>query len=106
MNKIILPNIASLIEYAVQETEKTELKDKKQHALNIVKIFIDNLEPSDNKNFLIDSYLNNNISDLIDMVISASKGELKINNMTIKRLMNNLCKCLLFFLNKNKKVSK
>jgi len=93
---ISLPTISTLIVHAITMTEQIEPKqNKKQYALNIIKEIIDTLPESDNKNFLIDSYQNNNISDSIDLIIDASKGKLDINKMTAKRILNKIFKIIL-----------
>lgn len=97
---IILPTISTLVLHAITITEQVKPEiNKKQYALTIIKTIIDGLPESDNKNFLIDSYLNNNIADTIDIIIDATKGKLEINKMTAKRVINNLLKCILSCIN-------
>ena len=105
---ISLPTISTLIVHAITITEQINPEiNKKDYALNIIKMIIDGLPESDNKNFLIDSYLNNNIADTIDIIIDATKGKLDINKMTAQRVIKNILKCILSCINiKSKKVAK
>ena len=81
-NKIVyLPNINNIIQYGIEQTELISLHktDKKTMCMNIIKTTIDNLDNNDNKLFLLACYENGTISDMIDLVISASKGKLNVN---------------------------
>lgn len=93
-----LPNVNTLIYYAIELSEKEKIsgKEKKQFALKVIESAI-NVLPDDtdalklNKEFLLTSYHNGNIADIIDLVIDASKGKLNIN----KKIVTNIfLKCL------------
>ncbi len=91
-NIIILPNITSLIQYAIEATEKTNLtsKEKKQYALIIIDETIKALPSSKNKIFLQSCLDEGAISDTIDIIIDASKGKLDVN-----KKVSMFLKCLL-----------
>lgn len=81
-NKIVyLPNINNIIQYGIEQTELISLHktDKKTMCMNIIKTTIDNLDDNDYKLFLIACYENNTISDMVDLVIDASKGKINVN---------------------------
>ena len=95
---IRLPNVNTLIYYAIELSEKEKIngKEKKQFALKVIESAI-NVLPDDtdalklNKDFLLASYHNGNIADIIDLVIDASKGKLNVNK---KIITNIFLKCL------------
>ena len=95
---IRLPNVNTLIHYAIELSEKERIsgKDKKDFALKVIESAIDVLpEDTDalklNKDFLLASYHNGNMADIIDLVIDASKGRLNVN----KKIVTNIfLKCL------------
>jgi len=100
MIKKQLPNLQSIILLAIETVEYKKIKshDKKAAALQIVYNFIDTLPESENKIFLTNCYDNGNIADMIDLVVDASKGKLKINESLIKRGVAVILKCLLGFI--------
>jgi hypothetical protein len=100
MIKKQLPNLQSIILLAIESVEYKKIKshDKKAAALQIVYNFIDTLPESENKIFLTNCYDNGNIADMIDLVVDASKGKLKINESLIKRGVAVILKCLLGFI--------
>ncbi len=104
-NKIVLPNLQSIIQIAIEQVEHKKIKSqhKKAEALDIVYNIIDTLPESDNKTFLLECYNNNNIADVIDLVIDATKGRLNINKSFIKRCVAVILKCLLSCFKKKKK---
>jgi hypothetical protein len=95
---ISLPNINTLINYAIELSEKEKIsgKEKRDFALKLIESAIAVL-PDDtdalklNKEFLLTSYHNGNIADIIELVVDASKGKLNIN----KKIVTNIfLKCL------------
>ena len=93
-----IPNVNTLINYAIELAEKETIsgKEKKDFALKVIERAIAVL-PDDtdalklNKEFLLTSYHNGNIADIIELVIDASKGKLNIN----KKIVTNIfLKCL------------
>jgi len=100
MIKKQLPNLQSIILLAIESVEHKKIKSqgKKAAALQIVFNFIDTLPDGENKEFLFNCYDNGNIADMIDLVVDASKGKLKINESLIKRGVAVILKCLLGFI--------
>lgn len=80
-----LNTIHIVIKYVMEATEKTPLKGKEQKvfALRIIKELIENVPDSnEHKKTLLAMYENDSISNTIELIVSASKGELGINNIT------------------------
>ena len=72
-----------LIKYVMEATEKTPLKGKEQKAfaMRLIKELIDNMSDSNPEKYvLLNLYENDSISNTIELVVCASKGELGINN--------------------------
>lgn len=86
------PNMETILTYAIEATEKTNLtsKEKKQYCLKIILETINGLPNEKNKLFLKSVYDEGAFSDMIDIVIDASKGKLDVN-----KKVNLLLKCLL-----------
>jgi hypothetical protein len=97
-NIIRLPNVNTLINYAIELSEKEKISgpEKKQFALKVIESAI-NVLPTEtqslqsNKEFLLVSLNNGSIADIIDLVVDASKGKLNINK---KIITNIFLKCL------------
>ena len=73
-----------LIKYVMEATEKTPLKGKaqKDFALRLIKDLIDNMDESNpDKKVLLNLYETDSISNTIELVVCASKGELGINQV-------------------------
>jgi len=86
------PNMETILTYAIEATEKTNLtaKEKKQYCLKIILETINGLPSGKNKLFLKSVYDEGAFNDMIDIVCDASKGKLNIN-----KKVNLLLKCLL-----------
>ncbi len=73
-----------IIKYVIEATEQTPLKGKSQKtfALRLIKELIDNMPDSDSdKKTLLNLYETDSISNTIELIVSASKGELGINQV-------------------------
>lgn len=72
-----------IIKYVMEATEKTPIKgpEQKKFALRIIKELIDNMKDSDDKIVLLNLYNNDSISNTIELIVAASKGQLGINNV-------------------------
>ena len=95
---IHLPNVNTLIQYAIDLSEKEKISgsDKKVFALKVIESAI-NVLPDDtdglklNKEYLLASLNNGSIADIIDLVVDASNGKIDIN----KKIVTNIfLKCL------------
>jgi len=90
-----------IIKYVMEATEQTPIKGKsqKQFALRIIKELIENIPDSNNdKVLLLNLYNNDSISNTIELVVSASKGQLGINNVV--EIGSCLWSCINSFLNR------
>jgi hypothetical protein len=73
-----------LIKHVMEYAEKSPLKGKAQKtlALRLIKDLIDNMPDYNTEKFvLLNLYESESISNTIDLVVCASKGELNINNI-------------------------
>ena len=73
-----------IIKYVMEATEQTPLKGKSQKAfaLRLIKELIDNMDESNpDKKILLNLYETESISNTIELVVCASKGELGINQV-------------------------
>lgn len=73
-----------IIKYVMEATEKTPLKGKAQKtfALRLIKELIDNMDENNpDKKVLLNLYETDSISNTIELVVCASKGELGINQV-------------------------
>ena len=86
------PNMESILTYAIEATEKTNLtsREKKQYALKMIDETIKALPSGKNKMFLQSCLDEGVFSDMIDVICDASKGKININ-----KKINLFLKCLL-----------
>ena len=97
---ISINTIQKIIVIVMEEIEQTPIKGSTQKllALRLIKLIIDTLPDSNNeKVYLLDMYKNNIISNTIDIVVSATKGEININQITsclfnCSKFCKNICK--------------
>jgi hypothetical protein len=70
-----------VIKYVIEAVEKfpTTGQASKDLALRIIKDLVDELPDSSEKEFILETLNNGLISDTIDLIISATKGDLDIN---------------------------
>lgn len=90
-----LKTLNVIIRYVMEAVEKTPLKgkDQKDFAMRLIKNLIDNTCYSINeKKILLNLYENDTISETIEMIVSASKGEMNINK--VKTVCSCILKCL------------
>jgi len=81
---ITVKTLHILIKYVMEAAEQTPLKgkDQKKFALRLIKELIDNMSDSNTEKYvLLNLYESESISNTIELVVSASKGELSINNV-------------------------
>lgn len=79
----------------VVETTSVKGKTKKQLALNIMRDLVSSSSKSDEKEFILELLDNGTISNMIDLIISATRGELNLN-----KVIQVSTKCCYGFLNK------
>lgn len=77
------------------ELEKIKDMNKKQIAETILKELVNESEMSDEKKQICLNLINSGaIGDTINLVVSATKGELELNKKTKKKLLKCLGKCI------------
>jgi hypothetical protein len=81
---ITVKTLHILIKYVMEAAEQSPLKgkDQKQFALRLIKELIDNMSDSNTEKYvLLNLYESESISNTIELVVSASKGELNLNKV-------------------------
>lgn len=89
---ISVKTVTFVIKIAMEIAEATELKGQEQKTLveGIVRKLVKHSDIEDEKKQLVIAMLNEGVvGDVIDLVVSASKGELNINN--IKQVASGCC---------------
>tara|TARA_B100000902_G_scaffold163751_1_gene158895 strand:- start:2413 stop:2832 length:420 start_codon:yes stop_codon:yes gene_type:complete len=83
--EIHLNNIHLLIKYVMETIEETELKgiDQKKLALAIIQDIISEIKNEDEKKTLLELLHNNTISNIIDLIVDATKGKINVNNISL-----------------------
>ena len=73
-----------IIKYVMEEIEDTPLKgsEQKEMALKLIKELIIDLTENEDEKALLQLLNDGTISNLIDLIVDASKGRLNINNVT------------------------
>jgi len=80
----IKPSTLSIvIKYTMEAVENTPVKglDQMNYAIRIIRDLVNELEDSEEKTLLIQMLDNDSIKDTIELVVDASKGNLKINKI-------------------------
>mgnify|MGYP001400579054 FL=1 len=98
---IHLNNIHLLIKYVMETIEETELKgiDQKKLALAIIQDIISEIKNEDEKKRLEELLHNNTISNIIELIVDATKGKINVNNISLIA-GNCIEKCLINLLHK------
>ena len=93
-----------LIKYVMEEIEDTPLKEseQKEMALKLIKELIKDLTENEDERALLQLLNDGTISNLIDLIVDASKGRLNINTVT-KVTTGCLNTCLPYLFSKRKK---
>lgn len=80
-----LNNIHLLIKYVMETIEETELKgiDQKKLALAIIQDIISEIKNEDEKKRLQELLHNNTISNIIELIVDATKGKINVNNISL-----------------------
>tara|TARA_B100001769_G_scaffold271479_1_gene264307 strand:- start:729 stop:1169 length:441 start_codon:yes stop_codon:yes gene_type:complete len=83
--EIHLNNIHLLIKYVMETIEETELKgiDQKKLALAIIQDIISEIKNEDEKKRLQELLHNNTISNIIELIVDATKGKINVNNISL-----------------------
>ena len=101
LNQYLTPSINTILKVIIENIETIDIKngDKKEIAIDILKDYLVVIPPSSYKEALRGAIDNDIISEIIDLVVMASKNQLKINKKTFKKLFLN---CLKFVLHISK----
>lgn len=99
--------IAVIIKYVIEAVEDTPVKGaaQKEYALRLLRALIDELSQGEDKEYLLNAIDSGSIGDIIELIVSASKGEININKI-IKTTSTMLPYCMALIgkcLNKPKK---
>lgn len=80
-----LKTIHLLIKYVMETIEETELKgiDQKNLALAIIQDIISEIKNEDEKKRLQELLDNNTISNIIELIVDATKGKINVNNISL-----------------------
>ena len=72
-----------IIKYVMEEIEDTPLKgaEQKEMSLKLIKALIVDLTENDDEKVLLDLLNNGTISNMIDLIVDATKGKLNINKL-------------------------
>ena len=97
LNLFDKPSVNQLLKVIIENIENLETNgnNKKAMAIDILKDYLVVMPPSAYKEALIGAINNDIISDIIDLIVSASKNELKINKKSFKKLFINCLRCIL-----------
>ena len=88
-----LPKIIQFVMEAIEDTP-TKGPAQKDFALKVIGALIDELHESDEKKLLQETFMSGGIEGTIDLVVSATKGELNINQVVDVAV--NSCVCPFF----------
>lgn len=93
LNQYTKPTINIIIKIIIESIDETDLtgQEKKQFTIDLINDYSIAIPPSEFRTSLINAVSSGLIGDMIDLIISASKGELKVNK---KSLIKYLIKCL------------
>lgn len=75
--------LALLVKFTIEAVEETPIKgaDQKDYALRLIEALIEELAEGEEKDFLMIAIKSGSVGDTIDLIISASKGELNVNKV-------------------------
>ena len=85
-----------MIKYTIEAIENTPVKGKAQldFAVRIIGDLINELENSEEKEFLLKTLKNGGIKDTIELVVDASKGKVNVNKVAETAASNFLMPCI------------
>jgi hypothetical protein len=102
LNQYTKPTINIIIKVIIESIDESELtgEEKKQFAIELINDYAISIPPSEFRTALINAISTDLIGDMIDLIISASKGELLINKKSLIQYLIKCLNCGLSFLNK------
>jgi hypothetical protein len=95
------PTLNIIVSTIIQDVDLLNIKgeDKKKLSINLITECINTLPPNDYKNILLSSLEAGVVSDMIDLIILASKKQLKLNKKSLTKILINYLKCCINILN-------
>ncbi len=75
--------LALLVKFTIEAVEETPIKGKhqKDYALRLIEALIEELAEGEEKEYLMIAIESGSVGDTIDLIISASRGELNVNQV-------------------------
>ena len=75
--------LALLVKFTIEAVEETPIKgaDQKDYAIRVIKALVEELAEGEEKEFLLIAIESGSVGDTIDLIISASRGELNVNKV-------------------------
>lgn len=75
--------LALLVKFTIEAVEETPIKgsDQKDYALRLIEALVEELAEGEEKEFLLIAIESGSVGDTIDLIISASRGELNVNKV-------------------------
>lgn len=75
--------LAVIIKYVIEAVEDTPVKGaaQKEYALRLLRALIEELSHEEDKEYLLNAIDSGSIGDIIELIVSASKGEININKV-------------------------
>lgn len=75
--------LAVIIKYVIEAVEDTPVKGaaQKEYALRLLRALIEELSQGEDKEYLLNAIDSGGIGDIIELIVSASKGEININKV-------------------------
>lgn len=96
------PTLNIIVSTIIQDVDLLNIKgeDKKKLSMDLITDFIYTLPPNDYKNVLLSSLEAGVVSDMIDLIILASKKQLKLNKKSLTKMLISYLKCCISILSK------
>tara|TARA_B100000902_G_scaffold378703_1_gene412210 strand:+ start:461 stop:916 length:456 start_codon:yes stop_codon:yes gene_type:complete len=95
-----------ILKYVMEEVEKTPIKgtEQKEMALKLIRALVIDLTENEDEKVLLQLLNDGTISNMIDLIVDATRGNLNINNLTetTSGCLNNCIPYLFGKKNKNK----
>jgi len=75
--------VTLVIKYVIEAVEDTSVKGsaQKDYAIRLLRALVEELSQGGDKEYLLDAIDSGSIGDLIELVVSASKGDLNLNKV-------------------------
>ena len=75
--------LALLVKFTIEAVEETPIKGahQKDYALRLIEALVEELAEGEEKEFLLIAIESGSVGDTIDLIISASRGELNVNKV-------------------------